>query len=53
MSAVGTGLMATFDENTSAGEWIGYQILAGLGRGIVTQVVRRGSNFRQHAVADI
>ncbi|KAF2653088.1 MFS general substrate transporter [Lophiostoma macrostomum CBS 122681] len=32
--AIGSGLLSTFEPNTSAGKWIGYQILIGIGRGI-------------------
>lgn len=38
-SAIGSGLMSTFTLNTSAGPWIGYQILAGAGRGLAIQQV--------------
>ncbi|KAF4182882.1 hypothetical protein CNMCM7927_009424 [Aspergillus lentulus] len=33
MTAVGSGLMTTFTADTSKGKWIGYQIIAGFGRG--------------------
>ncbi|GFF52506.1 putative HC-toxin efflux carrier TOXA [Aspergillus lentulus] len=33
MTAVGSGLMTTFTADTSKGKWIGYQIVAGFGRG--------------------
>ncbi|GIJ89394.1 hypothetical protein Asppvi_008334 [Aspergillus pseudoviridinutans] len=33
MTAVGTGLITTFTADTSKGKWIGYQIIAGFGRG--------------------
>ncbi len=32
-TAVGAGLLATMDEHTTTGQWIGYQILAGIGMG--------------------
>jgi MFS family permease len=35
---IGSGLMTTFAPDTSAGKWIGYQILVGLGRGIAMQM---------------
>ncbi|KAF2864783.1 DNA repair protein RAD50 [Massariosphaeria phaeospora] len=37
-TAIGSGLMTTFTPSTSSGEWIGYQILAGTGRGIAMQM---------------
>jgi hypothetical protein len=37
--AIGAGLFATFTPWTSDGEWIGYQIIAGGGRGVITQLV--------------
>ncbi|KFG81517.1 putative MFS transporter [Metarhizium anisopliae] len=33
VTAIGSGLMVTFEKDTSEGKWIGYQILAGFGRG--------------------
>ncbi|KAF7184358.1 hypothetical protein CNMCM7691_005110 [Aspergillus felis] len=33
MTAVGTGLITTFTADMSKGKWIGYQIIAGFGRG--------------------
>lgn len=36
---VGAALMSTMKPNTSEGEWIGYQILVGAGRGFVLQLV--------------
>ncbi|GIJ97990.1 hypothetical protein Aspvir_000098 [Aspergillus viridinutans] len=33
MTAVGSGLITTFTADTSKGKWIGYQIIAGFGRG--------------------
>ncbi|KAI1410228.1 putative MFS multidrug transporter [Hypoxylon sp. FL1857] len=38
LTTVGTGLMSTFDVSTSTGEWIGYQILFGLGCGMGIQM---------------
>lgn len=40
LSAIGAGLMSTFRPSTGAGGWIGYQILTGMGRGSVMQMVR-------------
>ncbi|CAK7223719.1 hypothetical protein SBRCBS47491_005303 [Sporothrix bragantina] len=37
ISAVGTGLLSTLSPTTPTGHWIGYQILAGAGRGMVFQ----------------
>ena len=42
-TAIGAGLMTTFLPSTSAGKWIGYQILAGVGRGIALQMVCNAS----------
>ncbi|KIW30991.1 uncharacterized protein PV07_02676 [Cladophialophora immunda] len=38
LTAIGSGLMTTFTPSTGAGPWIGYQILAGTGRGSVVQM---------------
>ncbi|KAF5672710.1 major facilitator superfamily transporter [Fusarium denticulatum] len=35
---VATGLCSTFDPYTSTGKWVGYQFLAGVGRGLMQQV---------------
>ena len=32
-ASLGYGLCSTFDVHTSTGEWVGYQILFGIGRG--------------------
>ncbi|KAH7115119.1 major facilitator superfamily domain-containing protein [Dendryphion nanum] len=37
-AAVGAGLMTTFQPTTSAGKWIGYQIIVGIGRGFSMQI---------------
>lgn len=39
LGAIGTGLMSTLNPDTSTGKWVGYQILAGVGRGAGQQVV--------------
>lgn len=39
VAAIGTGLISTFDPHTSTGKWVGYQIIAGAGRGAGQQVV--------------
>jgi hypothetical protein len=39
ISTIGSGLMTTFVPSTGTGEWIGYQILVGLGRASVFQMV--------------
>jgi hypothetical protein len=39
LAAVGNGLFTTFKLSTSTGEWIGYQILGGVGRGLGMQIV--------------
>ena len=33
LASIGYGLCSTFSPHTSTGEWIGYQILIGAGRG--------------------
>ncbi|KIW70229.1 hypothetical protein PV04_02520 [Phialophora macrospora] len=38
LTSVGSGLMTTFTVASGAGAWIGYQILAGAGRGTVVQM---------------
>ena len=38
LTAIGYGLLSTLTPHTSAGEWIGYQILAGAGRGLGLQI---------------
>ncbi|KAF5664266.1 major facilitator superfamily transporter [Fusarium heterosporum] len=35
---IATGLCSTFDPYTSTGKWVGYQFLAGVGRGLMQQV---------------
>ncbi|CZR62766.1 related to transporter (major facilitator superfamily) [Phialocephala subalpina] len=37
IAMIGGGLMTTFKPSSSTGVWVGYQILAGLGRGLVNQ----------------
>lgn len=37
--SVGSGLISTYSPSTSIGEWIGYQVLLGAGRGIGMQMV--------------
>ncbi len=39
MVAIGAGLMSTFHPDTTEGQWIGYQILIGAGRGFAIQLV--------------
>ena len=39
VSSIGSGLMTTFVPSTGAGAWIGYQILVGLGRASLFQMV--------------
>jgi MFS family permease len=38
LATIGSGLLYTLDTNSSTGEWIGYQILAGAGWGIAFQI---------------
>ena len=37
LTTIGTGLIYTFNETSSSGVWIGYQILAGIGIGLCFQ----------------
>ncbi|KAL1890872.1 hypothetical protein Sste5346_008013 [Sporothrix stenoceras] len=37
LSAIGTGLLSTLSPTTPTGHWVGFQILAGAGRGMVFQ----------------
>jgi hypothetical protein len=38
LASIGSGLMTTFVPSTSTGKWIGYQIMTGVGRGMVLQM---------------
>ncbi|KAI8249965.1 Efflux pump mlcE [Colletotrichum sp. SAR 10_77] len=38
LAGLGSGLMTTFNPSTPTGQWIGYQILVGIGRGFVIQI---------------
>lgn len=40
LTSVGCGLISTWSPTTSIGEWIGYQIILGVGRGAGMQMVR-------------
>lgn len=40
VTAIGNGLVSTFDAQTSTATWIGYQIVLGVGRGAGMQMVR-------------
>jgi hypothetical protein len=37
--AIAYGLLSTLAPGTSTGKWIGYQIIAGVGRGLGVQIV--------------
>ena len=37
--AISYGLFTTFKVTTGSGEWIGYQVLSGFGRGLALQMV--------------
>ncbi|KAK1480917.1 major facilitator superfamily transporter [Colletotrichum tamarilloi] len=39
-SAIGNGLISTWDPSTDSAKWIGYQVLLGAGRGACMQMVR-------------
>ena len=36
--AVGTGLLSTLRVDTSIGQWLGYQVITGIGAGMTLQV---------------
>jgi hypothetical protein len=38
ITTVGAGLIYTFDIDTGSGKWIGYQIIAGAGSGLILQI---------------
>ncbi|PVH92014.1 MFS general substrate transporter [Periconia macrospinosa] len=38
LSSIGCGLITTWDVNSSAGEWIGYQLIEGIGVGLALQL---------------
>ena len=38
--AIANGLLSSLSPGTSTGKWIGYQIIAGVGRGLAMQIVR-------------
>ena len=40
-TSIGSGLLSTFTEHTQSSKWIGYQVLPGSGRGMVSQMVSR------------
>ena len=40
LGVVGSGLLTTLNPSTTTGEWIGYQIIAGVNRGMSMQIVR-------------
>ncbi|KAH0282400.1 MFS general substrate transporter [Aureobasidium namibiae CBS 147.97] len=50
IATIGAGLMYTFDAGTSAGKWIGYQILVGFATGATFQVAI--ANAQVHAKAE-
>jgi hypothetical protein len=40
LTSIGGGLLSTLTPYTATGKWVGYQILAGAGRGAGFQTVR-------------
>jgi MFS family permease len=40
LTTIGAGLLTTLSAYSSMGEWFGYQVLAGIGRGLTIQMVR-------------
>jgi hypothetical protein len=45
ITAIGSGLLTTLTRQATSGEWIGYQILGGAGRGFAMQMVRSNLQF--------
>jgi hypothetical protein len=41
MIAVGAGLTTTFGPNTTTAQWVGYQLIQGIGRGAAMTMVSR------------
>ena len=39
LTAIGSGLISTYTPHTSTGQWIGYQVILGAGRGFIMQMV--------------
>lgn len=39
LTSISSGLLSTFEPNTSTGKWVGYLILGGFGRGFGIQIV--------------
>lgn len=39
LTAIGNGLLALYSPSTPVGKWVGYQLIAGLGRGLGLQMV--------------
>ena len=50
MLALGTGLLSTLRVDTSVGQWLGYQITAGIGAGLILQVLI--DLTKAHLIAD-
>lgn len=40
LGCIGSGLFSLFQPDTPTGEWVGFSIIAGLGRGASLQMVR-------------
>jgi hypothetical protein len=38
LTSIGTGLISTLISTSSTGKWVGYQIIAGVGRGLAFQM---------------
>ncbi|KFY12503.1 hypothetical protein V491_06771 [Pseudogymnoascus sp. VKM F-3775] len=38
LSAIGSGLLSTFTPSSGAAQWIGYQVIIGIGRGLLMQM---------------
>ena len=45
LATLGSGLISTFKPNTNVGTWIGFQIIAGFGRGLGMQMVNPSFPF--------
>ena len=46
LGTIGCGLLYTVDATTSAGKWIGYQILVGFAVGVTTQVALQNAQVQ-------
>ena len=47
-ATIGTGLCSTLSPSSTVAQWVGYQILFGIGRGAYMQIVRKSPPPRSH-----